>query len=286
MDLQLPIMRGYESREAMRKLGKTYKNIPIIALSADAMTGIIERVKEAGMNDFVSKPIIIKELFDALNKWIKPDSSRKVNTIDVEEEANEVNFTVLHRIDYNDGLNRVANNQKVYIDILRKYQKNYTDFISRLRDDVKNEKDDVARTLHTLKGVAGNIGATQSQAITKKLETAYKAEKDILKMDEIKQLKESLDLDLLDIKQFLDTIVESTKQGDILSDQDLLEALNKLLSKLEDYDTECEEIFDSISSTLNSKNIKYDAIQEDIASYEFENAVEKVQQIIKEVQGG
>lgn len=72
MDCQMPVMDGYEASSAIRngKAGKQYKNIPIIAMTANAMAGDREKCLLWGMNDYISKPIDINELQNALKKWV------------------------------------------------------------------------------------------------------------------------------------------------------------------------------------------------------------------------
>lgn len=68
MDLQMPVMGGYE---ASQKIREKNKDIPIIALSAETMPNILERIYDSGMNDYISKPVEINTLKDILKKWIK-----------------------------------------------------------------------------------------------------------------------------------------------------------------------------------------------------------------------
>jgi FOG: CheY-like receiver len=69
MDIQMPIMNGYEATKAIRAMYPD-SNIPIIAVSANAFEEDKKASIEAGMNDHVSKPIVIKELFEALEKFM------------------------------------------------------------------------------------------------------------------------------------------------------------------------------------------------------------------------
>src|SRR5690606_21012093 len=68
MDVQMPIMNGLEATREIRKLAKIH--IPILALTAGNMVGEKERCIEAGMDDFMSKPIITKDLIDKFDKWL------------------------------------------------------------------------------------------------------------------------------------------------------------------------------------------------------------------------
>jgi len=71
MDHMMPVMDGIEATQKIRSLdGEYYKKVPILALSADAVTGAREIYLEAGMNDFVSKPIIYNEILVTLHKWL------------------------------------------------------------------------------------------------------------------------------------------------------------------------------------------------------------------------
>jgi len=71
MDIQMPVMNGYESAEAIRALEREdAKTVPIIAMTADAFAEAVQRSREAGMNDYITKPIDRNILVEKLNKWI------------------------------------------------------------------------------------------------------------------------------------------------------------------------------------------------------------------------
>lgn len=70
MDLKMPVMDGYETTVAIRKLaGDKYKNLPVIALSASALTETSAEMLLSGMNDYVSKPFNPDELFDRIKQY-------------------------------------------------------------------------------------------------------------------------------------------------------------------------------------------------------------------------
>ncbi len=70
MDLRMPVMTGYEATEAIRKLDRPDKDIPIIAMTADAFSEDIKKCLDAGMNAHVAKPIDIREVSRLLEKYI------------------------------------------------------------------------------------------------------------------------------------------------------------------------------------------------------------------------
>ena len=85
MDVQMPVMDGYMATREIRK-DKHFKDLPIIAMTAHAMTGDEDKSLQAGMNGHVTKPIDPNQLFLTLQKWIKPREKR------VKIEQSEVSF--------------------------------------------------------------------------------------------------------------------------------------------------------------------------------------------------
>jgi len=72
MDCQMPEMNGYEATQAIRRLDGPTATVPIIAMTADVVTGSRERCAEAGMDDFVGKPVQVEALTRALRTWLNP----------------------------------------------------------------------------------------------------------------------------------------------------------------------------------------------------------------------
>lgn len=73
MDIQMPEMDGYETTKAIRKIDdEYYRNLPIICLTADAFSEVRDRVMEAGMTDYVTKPIDKDKFFKVISKYYKP----------------------------------------------------------------------------------------------------------------------------------------------------------------------------------------------------------------------
>jgi CheY-like chemotaxis protein len=75
MDCQMPEMNGYETTAAIRQMEGSIRQIPIVALTADAVNGSQERCFQAGMNGFVAKPIRMEDLLSAVKTWLVPSQS-------------------------------------------------------------------------------------------------------------------------------------------------------------------------------------------------------------------
>jgi CheY-like chemotaxis protein len=72
MDVQMPVMDGVTATRMIRALPGPVRHIPVIALTANVLSGQIERFREAGMNDHVGKPFRAGELLDVVQRW-SPD---------------------------------------------------------------------------------------------------------------------------------------------------------------------------------------------------------------------
>jgi len=205
MDMQMPEMDGYEATRTLRKEVK-YKNLPIIAMTANAMAGDREKCLEAGMNDHVSKPINTRELFGALIKWIperKTGEDKRIDQTISSEQSKDSDDSIpldLPGLDVKAGLGIVSGKEKLYRKLLTKFERDYSNYTETIKQAWENKSPELAeREAHTIKGVAGNIGAKSIYESAGKLEAAIRngdnADKDQLlsKFDEdLKQVLESL----------------------------------------------------------------------------------------------
>jgi CheY-like chemotaxis protein len=73
MDCQMPEMTGYEATRAIRAMDGAMARVPIIAMTADVVTSGRDRSIEAGMNDYVSKPVELEDLAQVLRTWLPPE---------------------------------------------------------------------------------------------------------------------------------------------------------------------------------------------------------------------
>jgi len=174
MDLQMPGMDGFTATKLLRAkpgLG----SLPIIAMTAHALVEERQRCLEAGMNDHVSKPIDPDALFATLMRWVKP---REVPTTESEgrlaKVADDVILPEIDGVDMASGLKRVAGNKRLYRDLLVQFATKQRDADSQILAAMENDRKLAQRIVHTVKGVAGNIGLGQVFAIAEKLERAIR----------------------------------------------------------------------------------------------------------------
>ncbi len=160
MDIQMPIMDGYEAAKLIKDENK---NIPIVALTANAMREDIKNTKAVGMDDHLNKPIEMDKLYAILLKYLSKKRDIKNDVIPKDEY--EIFIPKFKNLDTNTGLKHLAGNKKLYLKILRDFYINYKDL------NLDNlEEIEFKLIIHTIKGLCANIGATKLYKITKKLE--------------------------------------------------------------------------------------------------------------------
>ena len=199
MDVQMPVMNGYEATREIRNLklkevdpeGQASSiqhpasSIPIIAMTASAMTQDREKAVATGMNDHVSKPIDLDELFTALKKWIRPGERQNPQTIETAGTESDITpaaapsdpeaLPELPGIDTRSGLKRVGGNLKLYKKLLVKLYTDYPHAAEEIRAALEEKDQELAQRLaHTVKGVAGNLGVDDLETKAQALETAIK----------------------------------------------------------------------------------------------------------------
>jgi PAS domain S-box-containing protein len=180
MDVQMPVMDGYEATRLIRQ-DPRFQALPIIAMTAHAMAGDREESLAAGMNDHVTKPIDPEALFRTLEQYVGkqaiqaagPPAAPATGKPRPAREAEAL--PQLAGIDTAQGLKRLLGNQKVYINILRKFGQDFQEAAETIKNlaAAGEEKEAVILT-HTIKGAAGNIGAAELQEAAAALETWFK----------------------------------------------------------------------------------------------------------------
>jgi PAS domain S-box-containing protein len=162
MDCQMPVMDGYTATRKIREQAR-WANMPVIAMTADAMAGDRERALACGMNDHISKPLNVEDMFATLAKWIHPRPDRGAPSADVSSVAKVTAADLpasLPGIDLNAGLATCMGKVDLYLRLLRKFRSSQQAFCTEFLA-ARGESDSSAavRLAHTLRGTAGNIGA-------------------------------------------------------------------------------------------------------------------------------
>jgi signal transduction histidine kinase/DNA-binding response OmpR family regulator/HPt (histidine-containing phosphotransfer) domain-containing protein len=184
MDCQMPVMDGYTATREIRKLPE-FRNMPIVAMTANAMVGDRDKVVDAGMNDHIAKPLNIVDMFNTMAKWISPKAGRVVVRAEPSagawaasakphQQAHSAGVPELPGIDTHFGLAASMYKPDLYRKLLVKFRSSYTNFHQMFEAGRKDLLDPNAamRCAHTLKGTSGSIGARDVQEAAGELEQA------------------------------------------------------------------------------------------------------------------
>ncbi len=215
MDIQMPVMDGYAATREIRKWEEGIRNaeggsrnengmnsslkseirnpkseiegVPIIAMTAHAMSGDEQRSLEAGMNDHVTKPIDPDRLFATLQKWLRPAAEREspqspaATDAPAETDPSPQNDNYLPEslpgFDLTAGLARLMGNKRLYRKLLLDFGNNYGGIAGEIRVALESQNFNQAHSLiHNLKGLAGNLEANSLQTAAVKMEKLVKGQ--------------------------------------------------------------------------------------------------------------
>jgi len=209
MDIQMPIMDGLTATKMIRQQ-ECFKNLPIIAMTANTMVGDREKALAVGMNDHISKPINFKKMIYTMIKWIKPELaieqvvSKKIEQpiADKNNEAEEGESSQLKPLDTELGTKLCGGNPDFYNKMLHKFADLHKSFIIEFTQAI-NDNELSTRIVHSLKSSAGNIGAQKLQAVSLELE----------KMCRNQASNETIKNKLIKVEKELNELIELIQQN-------------------------------------------------------------------------
>jgi signal transduction histidine kinase/DNA-binding response OmpR family regulator/HPt (histidine-containing phosphotransfer) domain-containing protein len=161
MDCQMPEMDGYEATAEIRRLEGTARHTPIIAMTAAAMEGDRERCLDAGMDDYITKPVRLESVAGVLQRWAKPpvheEAGREPAGVPSEDGAPDpldpAQLELLRSLDDGEGV--------VLSEIVREYLAQAEVGRGELARTVEvGDSRALERAAHSLRGASANIGAT------------------------------------------------------------------------------------------------------------------------------
>lgn len=279
MDIQMPEMDGYEATKEIRKI-KSPEDLPILAMTADAMVGIREKCLSAGMQGYITKPIDPDRLFSALIEWIKPGERNKTSlekTAVWKEEKTVIPF--IANVDTHTALKRVNGNKKVYLDVLESFYYNNFNFIRDLRSSLEiGDTDKGVLITHTLKGVSGNIGANLLFKAVAELETLLKTGNQSEIENSIRMVETELNTVITSINLWLSSKVkeETNIEDEGEFDVEKLQVLVKdLINAVAHNEFRSSAKVDEILSLkgLGSLRASFAKVKKMIGNFQFENAL-------------
>jgi CheY-like chemotaxis protein/HPt (histidine-containing phosphotransfer) domain-containing protein len=174
MDLQMPIMDGFEATRKIRKLDNCGADkLPILAMSADALEHDRRNSSASGMNDHIAKPIDPDTLYQQLKRWLPAQKQIRISTPELlaEDDVPELFSVHLPTVDTKIGLRYAGGKRRQYLRHLHGFAEQLADAVSLLPEELVHDQQQALIRIHTLKGLAGTIGTTKLQELARQLET-------------------------------------------------------------------------------------------------------------------
>ncbi|NCC34641.1 MAG: response regulator, partial [Chloroflexia bacterium] len=189
MDVQMPVMDGFEATRTLREEA-TLRDLPIIALTAHAISGDRDRCLAAGMNDYISKPIESEQLFQTLMRWVPPGEEADRHLLMQTDHqplpqsrptgadpstANPALPDALEGLAIKRALERLGGKTNLYRQLIQRFLDDHGNDSQRIAQALAaGQAEEALRMAHTLKGVAGTIGATTLHAEADRIEQALR----------------------------------------------------------------------------------------------------------------
>jgi signal transduction histidine kinase/CheY-like chemotaxis protein len=217
MDHMMPEMDGIEAVKRIRKdIGGEYaKNVPIIALTANALLGNDSMFLEHGFQAFLSKPIDVLRLDQVLNAWVRDKKKEQELPQSNDEETRDPSFIKTINIP---GLNTQARlarfgDEETYLRVLRSYAVHTPDFISIIKDP-NSDIDSYRIAAHSIKGSGRGIGAEKLGDMAEKLEAAARQKDEAYIKANNGQFIETAEQLIADLIEFLKTLPDDSENAE------------------------------------------------------------------------
>lgn len=269
MDLQMPVMDGITATKKIREK-KSKEILPIIAMTADARSGVEKEVLDSGMNDYLTKPITPDKFFRAVNKWL--NTSFKNNGLKLPDEVPEIKY-----LNCNEGIKRLNGNTAVYLKVIKKFVDNNKKTGAILNGFFKNKDyKECKAIIHTLKGVSGNISAEELYNICIETEKAFDVNNVDLMEYLLNKLIIQLDYLILEISKYKNkhqihsSSTSLSKKNIKLTNEDIEILDNYLQSN----NMECKEYLEKLISNISDEILlsSFDQMLHLINDYDFDSA--------------
>jgi two-component system sensor histidine kinase/response regulator len=210
MDMQMPVMDGITATREIRKIPQ-FSKLPIIALTANVMVSEQNKFLEAGITDHIGKPIDPDRLATTLAKWVRPTRTTGSTAVgQMTQNSAPEPLPHLPGIKVGESVRKMGGNVTLYWSILDKFRIKEWDAAARIREALAaNDQEAAERLAHTLRGIAGTLGAESIQNQARVLESSIKNESSHGASGEIESLLVQIDQELVTLIADIDLALET-----------------------------------------------------------------------------
>jgi len=245
-------------------------------MTADAMVGVQEKCLNAGMKDFITKPINPDLMLETIEKWIiRKGQIEEVQVPYIRSKPLPVEIPSIEGINTESGLANVAGNTNLYLELLNKFLHKHENFVDEVTAQFnRGAKEEAMRSMHTLKGLSGNLGMSALHETCKKTEQTLKAGGN--NFGEILQPLQE-DLSIL-IRVLRSKLVDKSQASHQTEPGNIMPMIDQLERCLKDNDPEALGIIKDISR-VNGYKKQFQQMEKFLENYDFDRALEFLSQI-------
>jgi CheY-like chemotaxis protein/HPt (histidine-containing phosphotransfer) domain-containing protein len=281
MDHMMPVMDGIEATKIIREFSFC-KDLPIIALTANAVVGVREMFLSNGFDDFLPKPIEMRKLNEILERWIPDDKKEKFSSSSNVDNKKAIE---IDGIDVKVGLSKTGGGIDNYIEILGVFLKDGHKKLDEIEDSLRaNDIKNYTTHVHAIKSALGSIGAIELSDAAKDLELAGKSgDLSFIESNNSKFMDELEEL-LRRIRQSI-SIENNISSNDGLQVDSIMPELLNLKKSLDEFDgTSMNQITRQLKDRCRNSKFedKIEVLEQYVLMCEYEKAIEYIDDIIRE----
>jgi CheY-like chemotaxis protein len=213
MDIQMPVMDGLTATQEIRKKGGRFESLPIIAMTAHALSGDREKSLEAGLDEHITKPIDLDILYNTLARFV--DHSGVKNAEEQQEKQRNMIIPEVEGIDGVACMERLKGNHTLFLSIANSYANDQAGSAEKIKDCIEQgDLGEATRIAHTLKGTSANIGAMEVSELAAKIEKKFKAGEVESAVFHLPELRHSLNALLKALGNYIECFSEPAEVAD------------------------------------------------------------------------
>ncbi|WP_291859792.1 ATP-binding protein [Marinilabilia sp.] len=174
MDIHMPGMNGYTATRRLKRM-EGWNEVPVIAMTAEALGDVESQCLQAGMTGLVAKPIDPDDLFRVIYRLVFGETKDSDAIMQHSEKGREYKFPKIEGLDVQAGIRRMGGRSDLYNRLLKGFCHDYADIDMRLKQLAEYEEtEEIERLLHSLKGIVGTMEASALYQQAQKTEKAFK----------------------------------------------------------------------------------------------------------------
>jgi len=283
MDIQMPVMDGYQAVKVIRQK-KSYKNIPIIAMTAHALIEDRKKSLDVGMSAHVSKPINPELFYKTLIHWLPTSETAPYLSINTIKDLWPLYD--LPGIDTTVGLKKFLQDQELYQKVLLEFHKDHKNDAESIDYGLKNNDIGKAKNLaHTIKGAAGHLGAIKLYQATVQLEAGFN-NAEILdeSLHEFQLALEEVMIGIANLEEKYSHPMANVKSENELNKAEIMTLIKEFSDKLNQASPQASELVPQLSLALGKEHEEaIKDLQEMVDTFDFDEGLNILKQIKKSI---